>query len=94
MKLNPWPQRNQEKVSSINYLLCFSHVERSKQDHFVCQFWVPSFMEKVGPQKAPSKRHFWELTWPPGGPQCDFWVPNGAPFGDKILENEGLECAP
>ena len=44
MELNPGPQQNQEKVSSTHHLQCFSHVERSKKDYFLCQFWGPIFM--------------------------------------------------
>ena len=29
------PPEKQEKVSSIHYLLCFSHIEWSKNDHFL-----------------------------------------------------------
>ena len=34
-ELNPGPPKKQEKVSSTHYLLCFSHVERSKKHHFL-----------------------------------------------------------
>ena len=48
-ELNPGPPKKQEKVSAMHYLLCFSFVERSKKDNFLCKFLGPNFMYKVGP---------------------------------------------
>ena len=67
------PAKNIENVSSIHYLLCFSHTERSKKHNFLNQFWGPYLEKKVGPEKDTSKTHLWKLTWPPGDTQCDFW---------------------
>ena len=68
-----------ENVGSIHYLLCFSHIERSKKHDFLNQFWGPYSEKKMVLEKSTSKTHLWKLTWPPGGTQCDFWVPNGVP---------------
>ena len=73
------PAKNMENVSSIHYLLRFSHIERSKKHSFLNQFWGPYLEKRIGPEKNTSKTHLWKLTWPPGGTQCDFWVPNGPP---------------
>ena len=44
-ELNPGPQKKKEKVSSTQYLLCFSHVDRSKKDHLLCSCWETSTEE-------------------------------------------------
>ena len=48
-------------------------------------FFGASLVKKAGPEKDTSKTHLWKLTWPPGGTQCDFWVPNGVPIGIQNL---------
>ena len=40
-------------------------------------------VKKAGPEKDTSKTHLCRLPWPPGGTQCDFWVPNGVPIGTQ-----------
>ena len=32
------PAKNMENVGSIHYLLCFSHIERSKKQNFLISF--------------------------------------------------------
>ena len=48
------PAKNMEHVSSIHYLLRFSHIERSKKHNFLNQFWGPYLEKKVGPEKESS----------------------------------------
>ena len=79
------PSKNMEKVSSIHYLLGFSHVGRSKKHHFLGHFLGAYLVKKAGPEKDTSKTHLCRLPWPPGGTQCDFWVPNGVPIGTQNL---------
>ena len=73
------PAKNMENVRLIHYLLRFNHIERSKKHNFLNQFRGQYLNKKVDPEKDTSKTHLWKLTWPPGGTQCDFWVPNGVP---------------
>ena len=79
------PSKNMENVSSIHYLLRFSHVGRSKKHHLLGNFLGPYSVKKAGPEKDTSKTHLCRLPWPPGGTQCDFWVPNGVPIGTQNL---------
>ena len=45
------PAKNMENVSSIHYLLRFSHIERSKKHSFWNQFRGPFLENKIGPGK-------------------------------------------
>ena len=56
------PAKNMENVSSIHYLLCFSHTERSKKHNFLSQFWGPYLEGKVGPKTDTTNSHLWKLT--------------------------------
>ena len=79
------PAKNTDNISSIHYLLRFSHIDRSNKYGVLNQFWGPYLEKRVGPEKDTSKTYLWKLTWPPGGTQCDFWVPNGVPIGTHNL---------
>ena len=37
----------------------------------------------------PFKKTFLGVQCPPGGPQCDFWVPNGVPSWRQIFQKGG-----
>ena len=77
--------KNMVNVISIHYLPRFSHVGRSKKHNFLGNFLGAYLVKKAGPGKDTSKTHLCRLPWPPGGTQCDFWVPNGVPIWRQNL---------
>ena len=77
-------------MSSIHYLLCFSHVRQCKKDNFWDHCWAPNLVRQGAPARTPSKIHPWQLRCHPGGPSLDFWAPQQIPFGGKSLSKSSL----
>ena len=49
----------------------------------------PNFHVKSRSVKNPFKKTFLGAQCPPGGSQCDFWVPNGVPSWRQIFQKGG-----